>query len=73
MLIIEYICIYFIRSFGCTLYELFKLERIFYQKNQYKLTEYIKSFDVNTNLNKDNIKPEKFVRVLQKYVFFLTL
>jgi eukaryotic-like serine/threonine-protein kinase len=52
-------------SFGCILFELFNLEKLFYQKTLKKLLDAIEDFNVN-DLNVSNIKPEKYVRALQK-------
>jgi len=54
-------------SFGCILYELFYLEKLFLQKNPKKLNSSIEKFNVLTDLNvNDKIKTEKFIRVLKK-------
>lgn len=54
-----------LRSFGCIIYELFKLEKLFLTRNQDVLRLSIANFDINRDLNTENIKPI-FVRVLQK-------
>lgn len=52
-------------SFGCILFELFNLEKLFFQKTFKKLLDAIEDFNVK-DLNVNNIRPEKYVRALQK-------
>ncbi len=52
-------------SFGCILFELFNLEKLFFQKTFKKLSDAIEDFNVK-DLNVNNIRPEKYVRALQK-------
>ena len=59
------------RSFGCIVYELFNLEKLFYHRNLQKLTDSIRNFDVQTKLKTNNIDSSLFVRVLKKYFIFV--
>jgi serine/threonine protein kinase len=52
-------------SFGCIVYELFNLEKLFNLRNPFKLRTSIKDFKVETDLNPGKIKP-LYVRVVKK-------
>lgn len=51
-------------SYGCIIYELFKLEKLFYYRNPDKLRLSITQFNVNKNLDTDKIEP-KYVDILK--------
>ena len=53
------------RSFGCIVYELFHLEKLFYQRSPFKLQNQILQFDVEKQLKTDKI-PQIYVRVLKE-------
>ena len=52
-------------SFGCIVYELFNLEKLFFIRNPTKLRTSIVNFQVETDLNPGKIKP-LYVRVVKK-------
>jgi serine/threonine protein kinase len=52
-------------SFGCIVYELFNLEKLFFIRNPFKLCTSIVNFQVETDLNPGKIKP-LYVRVVKK-------
>jgi serine/threonine protein kinase len=56
-------------SFGCIVYELFNLEKLFNLRNPDKLRNSILDFQVETNLNVGKIKP-LYVGVVKKYFLF---
>ena len=59
-------------SFGCIVYELFHLEKLFNSRHPDKLRDNIRKFQVDTQLKTDKMKPS-YVRVVRKYLlsFFL--
>ena len=59
-------------SFGCIVYELFNLEKLFNNRHPDKLRDNIRKFQVDTQLKTDKMKPS-YVRVVRKYLlsFFL--
>ena len=57
-------------SFGCIVYELFNLEKLFYIRNSDKLRDSIRKFQVETDLNISKIKP-LYLRVVKKYLLLL--
>ena len=57
-------------SFGCIVYELFNLEKLFYIRNSDKLRSSIHKFQVETDLNISKIKP-LYLRVVKKYLLLL--
>ena len=54
-------------SFGCIVYELFNMEKLFNIPNPDKLRDSIRKFQVETDLNPEKIKP-LYVRVVRKYL-----
>ena len=54
-------------SFGCIVYELFNLEKLFSNKDY--LHGNIRNFQVETDLKPGKIRPV-YIRVVKKYVFF---
>ncbi len=52
-------------SFGCIVYELFNLEKLFFIRNPLKLRTSINNFKVETDLNPGKIKP-LYVTVVKK-------
>jgi serine/threonine protein kinase len=60
-------------SFGCIVYELFNLEKLFNIRNPTKLRTSINNFKVDTDLNPGKIKP-LYVEVVKRYfLLFLFL
>ena len=57
-------------SFGCIVYELFNLEKLFFIRNPFKLRTSINKFQVETDLNPGKIKP-LYVRVVKKWIFYI--
>jgi serine/threonine protein kinase len=57
-------------SFGCIVYELFNLEKLFNNRHPDKLRGSILKFEVETHLKIDKIKP-LYVRVIKRYFKFL--
>jgi serine/threonine protein kinase len=56
-------------SFGCIVYELFSLEKLFNNRDQDQLRESIRNFNIDQiNLDTNKINP-LFVRILKKYKF----
>jgi serine/threonine protein kinase len=55
-------------SFGCIVYELFNLEKLFNLRNPDKLRTSILNFRVETHLNAGKIK-QLYFRVVKKYLF----
>ena len=53
-------------SFGCVLYEMIKLERLFNQNNETELINSISRFEISTFLSNTDIEPI-FVPILKKY------
>ncbi len=56
-------------SFGCIVYELFNLEKLFNLRNPDKLRTLILNFQVEANLKAGKMKPLYF-RVVKKYLLF---
>ena len=56
-------------SFGCIVYELFNLEKLFFIRNPFKLRTSINNFQVETDLNPGKIKP-LYVRVVRRWIFY---
>ena len=56
-------------SFGCIVYELFNLEKLFNIRNPDKLRDSIRNFQVEANLKAGKMKPLYF-RVVKKYLLF---
>jgi serine/threonine protein kinase len=52
-------------SFGCIVYELFYLEKLFNNRNPDKLRDSIRNFQVETKLNTAKIRP-LYVTVIKK-------
>ena len=52
-------------SFGCIVYELFNLEKLFFIRNPFKLRTSIVNFKIETDLKPGKIKPVYF-RVVKK-------
>ena len=57
-------------SFGCIVYELFNLEKLFNNRQPDRLREIIRAFNVENDLNPGKMRPVH-VRVVKKY-FFVT-
>ncbi len=57
-------------SFGCIVYELFNLEKLFNNRHPDRLRGSILKFEVETHLKIDKIKP-LYVRVIKRYFKFL--
>ena len=55
-------------SFGCVLYEMIKLEKLFKQTTIIALSKKIESFNVDKDLDDKNIDPF-FLAILKKYKF----
>jgi hypothetical protein len=55
----------FLRSFGCVLFEMIKLERLFKQKTEYLLMKEIAEFDVYKELKDKNIE-QFFSEILKR-------
>jgi hypothetical protein len=56
---------YYLRSFGCVLFEMIKLERLFKQKTEYFLMKEIAEFDVDKQLKDRNIE-QFFSEILKR-------
>jgi serine/threonine protein kinase len=54
-------------SFGCIVYELFYLEKLFNNRHPDRLRESIRNFKIETNLRTDKMKPS-YVKVVKKYL-----
>jgi serine/threonine protein kinase len=54
-------------SFGCVLFEMIKLKRLFDQKTKNELFMKIFTFDVDKEFDQENIEPF-FITILKKYV-----
>ena len=54
-------------SFGCIVYELFYLEKLFNNRSPNKLFDSIRNFQIETHLNPEKIKP-LYVRVVKGYL-----
>jgi serine/threonine protein kinase len=59
-------------SFGCIVYELFNLEKLFNNRSPDKLRSSIHSFQVDIHLKIDKIKPV-YVRVVRKWLLLLVV
>ncbi len=59
-------------SFGCIVYELFHLEKLFNNRSPDKLRLAILNFQVEENLRTDKMKP-LFVRVVKRYLLLLLI
>ncbi len=58
-------------SFGCIVYELFNLEKLFNIRHHDRLRDSIRRFQVETHLNPEKIKP-LYVKVVKKYLLFFS-
>ena len=56
---------YFLRSFGCVLFEMIKLERLFKQKTERLLMNAIADFDADKELKDRNIE-QFFSEILKR-------
>jgi serine/threonine protein kinase len=56
-------------SFGCIVYELFYLEKLFNNRHPDRLRDSILKFQVDIHLKTDKMKPS-YVRVVKKYLLF---
>ena len=59
-------------SFGCIVYELFNLEKLFSIRNPDKLRDSIRNFRVETQFNAGKIKPS-YIGVVKKYLLNFNL
>ena len=59
-------------SFGCIVYELFNLEKLFNNRHPDRLRDSIRNFRVETNFNAGKIKPS-YIDVVKKYFYFTFL
>ena len=57
-------------SFGCIVYELFNLEKLFNNRIPDRLRDSIRNFQVETNLKTAKIRP-LYVTVIKKYLLLL--
>ena len=55
-------------SFGCIVYELFHVEKLFNNRHPDRLRDSIRNFQVETHLKTDKIKP-LYVRAVRRYFF----
>ena len=56
-------------SFGCIVYELFNLEKLFNIRDIENLRSTIRNFKVETNLNIDKIRP-LYVTLVKRYCYY---
>ena len=56
-------------SFGCIVYELFNLEKLFNKRSPDDLRDSIRKFQVETHLKPGNIKP-LYIGVVKKYLLY---
>jgi len=59
-------------SFGCIVYELFHLEKLFNNRHPDKLRDSIRYFKVEANLRTDKMRP-LYVRVVIRYLLLLLI